>query len=163
MWMAGASPKRIPVRTAIAAVKPSALPSSPISDARGRMEGLKVPSMRVPAQAMASPAAAPNAGQQHGFRQELADQARASGAERTAHAHLAAARRGAREQQVGEVHAGDQQDESHGRRERQQRRANAAHDGFLQAAEGGVPPGIGIGKLLFGARRDGVEIGLRRG
>ena len=57
--------------------------------------------------------------QQYGFRQQLADEACPSRAERTANAHLAAARGRPREQQIGQVHAGDQQDESHGRRQGQ--------------------------------------------
>ena len=117
-------------------------------------------SMRVPAQARASPAAAPSAASSTDFGQQLADQASASRAQRTAHAHLAAARGGTREQQVGQVHAGDQQDKSDGGGKGQQRRADAADGGLLQAAEGGVPAGVGIGKLLLGAGGDGVEVGL---
>ena len=50
--------------------------------------------------------------EQHAFRQKLADNAHASGAESEAHRHFLATRGGAGEHQAGDVGAGDEQDDS---------------------------------------------------
>ena len=56
---------------------------------------------------------------------------RRGGAQRGANSELALARRGARQQQIRHVRAGDDQHESNGAYEQQQRGADIAHQGVL--------------------------------
>ena len=57
----------------------------------------------------------------HALREQLADDARAAGAERAPNGNLALADRRSREQQVGDVGTGDQQHEADRGEQRQQR------------------------------------------
>ena len=58
-----------------------------------------------------NPGDAADRGEQQAFGQELLDEPPAPRAERHAHGNLPAAGRGARQQEVGDVRAGHQQDE----------------------------------------------------
>ena len=81
------------------------------------------------AQARATPAAPPIDDEQHALGQQLPDDAPAAGAERQADRHLAAPRRGLRQQQVRDVRARDQQHGAHDAAEQQRRpSASAAAD-----------------------------------
>ena len=60
--------------------------------------------------------------QHHRLGQQLADQLPAVGADRQADRHLARPRRRPRQQQVGDVRAGDEQDQAGDRQQQQQRR-----------------------------------------
>ena len=62
----------------------------------------------------------------------MAGQAGTSGAERKPHGELAAAGRGAGQQQIGQVRAGDQQDQQNGARERVQGGTDVAGEASLQ-------------------------------
>jgi len=64
------------------------------------------------------PGHAADPGQQHAFRDELAEQPPAVGADGEAHGDLALARHGAGEEEIGQVGAGDQKHEA-GEREEQ--------------------------------------------
>ena len=65
--------------------------------------------------------AAAEPGQQQAFGQELLDHAAAPGAERESYRHFAAAPGGPRQQQVGDVGAGDDQHEADGREQHEER------------------------------------------
>ena len=109
MRSAGSSPSMSPTTSVRTKTKSSTRPSS----VAGRTIGIdEQADQRLP-QREGQPEAADAAGdrQAQALGQELAHQAAASGAERQAHRHLAHARRGARQQQVAEVRAGDEQDE----------------------------------------------------
>ena len=93
-------------------------------------------------------------GQQQAFRHELTDQMPAPGAQGGAHGELTMARLGAREQQVREIGAGDQQDESDGRLQHPDRAAGAPdqllpHRLHLQDV---TCAGLGLG-ILAGSQR----------
>ena len=60
------------------------------------------------------------------FGQQLPDQAAAARAERQAHRHLAVPRRGARQQQVAEIRARDEQHEPCGAEQHEERLGEAA-------------------------------------
>ncbi len=62
------------------------------------------------------------------FREELADDPSAAGAERRAHRHLARARRASPEQQIGDVHAGEQEQQRGCGEDDEQRRPEIADD-----------------------------------
>ena len=73
----------------------------------------------------ARPTTAPTTDEQHAFSQQLADQVGARRAERRPHRDFARARRGARQQQVRDVRAGDEQHEADRAHQHQQRRLDA--------------------------------------
>src|SRR6266436_6467695 len=53
-------------------------------------------------------------GEQHALGQQLPQQTHSRGPERLAKGHFASSRAGAREQEIGNIDAADQQDQSHG-------------------------------------------------
>src|ERR1700761_1850448 len=71
-------------------------------------------------------------GEDKAFEEELADDAGTAGAESTADGELFGAGGGAREQQVGEIDACDEQDGSDGAPEDDKRAAEAAADVVLE-------------------------------
>ncbi len=86
-------------------------------------------------------------GEDEGFREELADDAAACGSECGAHGELLGAGGGAGEQEVREVDADDEKDESDGSPEDDERAAETAGDVVLEVPElGGV---VGFVSLLY--------------
>ena len=84
------------------------------------------------------------AGTKHcAFGEALADEPSAAGAEGDAHRELTLTRDGAREQQASDIHAGYQQDQSHGGEKQPKSRADVADEIFLQ--EAGGEHGVGVG------------------
>ena len=108
-----------PAATAIAAENASTRQSS-VSRTAAIVSGTSVSRNRITGMASASPASAPQPGEHQALDQELRDQSTASGAERRAHRHFAAAQRAARQQQIRQVDARDQQ---HRRRRRRAARS----------------------------------------
>jgi len=96
---------------------------------------------------------------QDALGEKLADQAQTAGAERSAHGHLSLAPGGAGEQQVGNVGAGDEQDERHGAEQHKQGGAGLAYDFFTQLDEPDAPPFVGW-ILLLEARGEDIPFGL---
>ena len=74
--------------------------------------------------ASATPATPPIAREQNALGEQLPDQPAAAGAEREPHRELALPRRGPRQQQVGDVRAGDQQHRAHRPAEQHRDRAH---------------------------------------
>ncbi len=108
------------------------------------------------------------AGEGEALRQHLANESPRRAAERRADGELALARRGADEQQIGDVRAGDEEDEEHRARERRDRRPHTLdevvvhrhdvevrvgglHDREPLAQVGGHALGLGLGLLHRGA------------
>ena len=91
-------------------------------------------------QASSSPASPAGDSQHAAFGEELTHQPAASGAERGAHGQLALPRRSAREQQVRDVGAGDQQDECDGAEQHEQRRPDVAGQLLAQGTTRAVQP-----------------------
>ena len=73
-----------------------------------------------------------NHGEQKAFGRELTHQPRPGRPKRGAHGHFAAARRAARQEQVGHVRARDEQDEAHGGQQHEQRRTDRPEDDSRQ-------------------------------
>ena len=95
------------------------------------------------------------------LRQQLADDAPAPGAERLAYRHLACARSAARQQQVRDVGARDQQHEDDRAHEHQQRRRRVA--GVDVPQRGKVrAPAFQVRVRLLHLLGHGVELRLRR-
>ena len=90
--------------------------------------------------------------QQHAFRQHLAQQPAALRAERGAQAQLALAHRAARQQQVGDVDAGDQQHEQHRAAEDEQRRADLLDGLLVNRHQRDRPAGVALRRFLFELR-----------
>ena len=72
-------------------------------------------------------------GKQHAFREQLAGNPPASGSERGADGHLPLPRGRAREQEVGDVRAGDEQDKRDRAQQHEQRSLHIADDLLVQA------------------------------
>ena len=93
--------------------------------------------------------------------QMLTDDAAARGAERHAHRHLPAAERGARDQQVRHVHAGDQQHADPRTQHREEHRVDFRPEQRLGIGDrAGADAAIGFGKLTLNLR--GNDRQLRR-
>ncbi len=81
-------------------------------------------------------------GEDDAFRQHLADDAPAAGADREADRHLPTARRGAREEQCRDVRAGDEENEGDGAEEHEDRAPQGRVDpAVVQGRRGGSPDG----------------------
>ena len=118
---------------------------------------------RVPTMAMPRPIDAAGEREQQALDQQLPDDAPARRAHRVAHRHLARPRRRARQQQVGDVGAGDEQHEADRAHQRQEDDADRAGVEALverlDDADGQllVAGRVGRGQPLD----DAVELGLR--
>ena len=134
MRSAGARPKAIPVTSETSAVKARTRASISVSATRVSDSGLSATIRSVPQNASIDPQHAAEAGQQHALRQELADDARAARAERQPHLDLTLPADGAFEQQVGDVHAGDEQHERDGTQQQQERGPQIARPSIRAAA-----------------------------
>ena len=131
----GAMPKSTPVRSEMSSVKARTPGSSVISAALGRLSGLAAIMALQSDDAERRAERAAGQREHDAFGHELAQQPPAAGAKRGADRVLLLPRLGAREQQVGQVGAGDEQDEAHGALQHPQRGADAADDVVLQAVE----------------------------
>ena len=87
------------------------------------------------------------------FGEEQANQAAAARANGRAHRDLAPACRGAREEQVCDVEAGDEQQQRRRREQREQSRTEHAGDLIIQANDAHSPTAIRRWKLTSEARR----------
>jgi hypothetical protein len=99
--------------------------------------------------------------QDEALEHELADDAAAAGAERGAHGDLVAARGAAREQQVGDVGAGDEEDEHDRDHEHDQRRAHRRGVRLVEREHLDAAALLLLGVGLLEARGDGDHVGLR--
>ena len=151
----GARPKTRPVSTATASVKSSTGASIAISAVRGMASGLVATSRRRPASASPTPAAAPASERMRALGDELDEQAAAARAERGADRELLLPRLRSREQQVGEVRAGDEQHEPDGALQDPQRRRHVADDVVLERV---VPQPVRRGVRHVRVRRDGLPL-----
>ena len=97
-------------------------------------------------------------GEHQALGEKLADDAAPARAEGETHRDLPAAGGRAGEEQVCDVDAGDQQDESHGGQQRHQRRAAVAKQGLLQAAHRHGPVGLERGIQIVDALFDRGEL-----
>ncbi len=101
--------------------------------------------------------------EQDALGQQLTEDASAGGAEGDAQGDLAAPRERAGEQQVGDVGAGDQENERHRSEQGQQRRPGRVRQLPVERQQVHVVPGVGFGKGLLQRRLDRVEVGGGRG
>ena len=103
--------------------------------------------------------------QEQALRQQLPDQPRSPGSQRLANGDLGLPSAGARQEEVGDVHAADQEDQPDGAEQQNQRLADVAHDRFLERHQSNRPPALRRvigGILLLQARDQRVEPALRR-
>src|SRR5262249_29390305 len=89
---------------------------------------------------------------QYALREKQPRNAPATGAESGAQSHFLVALPSAREQEIGDVGAGDKQDEGDGAKENQQRGANSFHHIFLKVRGKHRPAFEFVGIRLVDAR-----------
>ena len=135
-----------------------------ISPSRGT---LAVPSARMPSRlqnANRIPSSAAGEREQQAFGQQLTDDAAAACAEGASHQHFLLASERARQQQVRDVGARDQQDEADGADQDRDRLAYVAHDLLAQRddAEGQAAVG-GIEIRMVAAEARGERVHFRLG
>ncbi len=99
----------------------------------------------------------------HALGENLAEEPRPRSPECRPHCDFTLTRGQAGEHQVGDIGAGDQQDQSHGSHEDEERRLHVAHHLFLKRNELDAPAGIAVGIALGEPLRDGRELRLRPG
>jgi hypothetical protein len=99
--------------------------------------------------------------QQHALGQQLAQHARAAGPEREPHGDLALPVGGAREQQVRDVRARDQQHEGDRAQQQHQRGAHVADHGLVQRLDRHALLGVRVRVLLGEPRGDRLDVGAR--
>ena len=119
---AGTSPKITLVRTERASVKVRTRLSIAISSTRGSDTGASVVSPSTTSMRQGNPDQCSARAQHRAFGHQLPDDPCAARAERLSHRDLPLARDRAREQQVRDVRAGDQQHEADGAEEHEERR-----------------------------------------
>ena len=102
--------------------------------AAGRGSRAEASGTRPPTMASSRPASAADAGQHEALDDQLPDDPRAAGAERDAHRDFLLAADRAREQQVGDIGARDQQHQRDGAEQHQQRGPDVLHQLVLRAA-----------------------------
>ena len=85
---------------------------------------------------------------------ELADDAGATCSHGGTDGDFAATRSGAGEQEIGDVHAGDEEHETYGAEKKQERGARVLHNLILQADHADAGAGVVVGILEFEAFRD---------
>ena len=100
--------------------------------------------------------------EQEAFGQELADEVGAGRAKRGADGDLALALRRARQQQAGDVRARDQQHETDGAEQHQERGADAADDLVAQRLQPDGAPRVGLWKVPRLPLGECLELGARR-
>ena len=141
-WIAGASPNRTPVTIDRLAVNASTTPSTPIVEARQARGAQLQQAVHAPDRDQ-QPERAADGREQHAFGEQLRDEARASRAEGPADRHLALPHGRPREQQVGDVRAGDQQHEADGGEQRHERRPDVADEIIVERNHAQRPAGAG--------------------
>ena len=99
--------------------------------------------------------------QQQAFRQQLADEPPAAGAERRPHRELALARGRACEQQVGDVRARDEQHEADGAQQQQQRGPRVFDDVAVQRGDRELEVSVVLRVRLLEAFRDVLNVSRR--
>jgi hypothetical protein len=100
--------------------------------------------------------------EQDALREHLAGEAATARAQRGAHRELALARDAARERQVREVRAADQQHADHGAEQDERHRARAlVHRRVAEAERTHAPATVGVGVLIREGLRDAVDLGLQ--
>ena len=105
---------------------------------------------------------APDRREHQAFGQELADDARPAGAQRRPDRQLTRAHRGARQQQVGDVGAADEQHEADDAEEQHRRQAELAADqGVVQRLERDAAPLVRLRELSRQPFGDGRHVGIR--
>jgi hypothetical protein len=102
------------------------------AEQRQRDRSLMAQARRRATSARPEPKTAAGAGEHQALGEQLAHDAAAAGAQGRAHGELLDARGGASQHQVGEVHAGDQQDAANRRPQHDQRAAQLAADIVLE-------------------------------
>jgi len=99
--------------------------------------------------------------QHQAFRQQLPQHVPARGPQRRPYGHLLTAIGGPRQQQVGHVHAGDQQHQRNCRQQNHQRRPQRPREPLTEPGHARTDSGVGRGIRARQAAGDGVHLDLR--
>ena len=144
----------MPVASDTPSAKSSTEPSIEMSLTRGMLPALSVWIGRIARYASSSPTLPPARARTTLSESICSTSRRAPGAERGANGDLLAAHRCAHQQQIGDVGAGDQDDDADGGEQRQQRRADAGDHAVVQADD--------LGRLVRAGVRDTAPPAARR-
>ncbi len=146
---AGTKPNSSPVRIEMPKVNASTGKSTRICCSIGNISGTTLRSRRTPHAASSQSQCAAGQCQDQTFGEQLADDARTPRTERAANGDLLLARSGARQQQIRQIRAGDQQQQSDRAEQYQEHRTDAAGVHFGHGKQRDAPAGIGgrIGAL----------------
>ncbi len=142
--------------------KSTTVPLTATASRRGMSAGCAHTSTRTAAYASSTPTAPPTDAQHDGLCHELPHQPSAAGAKRRPHRQFATARRAAREQQAGDVGAGDQQHQRDGAEQHEQRRACFADQQLEQRRRAEGEALVGVGKRLLQELADAPDVGVDR-
>ena len=157
--IAGRSPTATPASNDTTTVKPSATGSSVTSSTRGS----DVRSAAMMARRRPAPTAIPSeparSREQHAFGEQLPDDSTARGTERPSHRELAVSRRCARERQVREVDARDEQQEPDGTHQHEQSRTHGGHDRLLQRRRAQMQIRVVLRVIGSQSCRDRLQLG----
>ena len=144
-----------------AKVKASTQPSTPISSMRGSPPGMAATTACVPQRARSNPKAPPARASSTLSVRQLPDHAALARAHGGANGHLSAARRGAGQQQIGDVGAGDQEHKADRAQQHQESGPHVPHDFLRQRPHVDAVLGIRLGIGLRELRGHAVHVGLR--
>ena len=137
---AGTRPNRTAVTNGQARGEEQDRPSSPISSTRGAPAAPPRRARRRPSRPRGAPGRRRSTASSRLSVSSCRDEPPAAGAERAAHRHLARACAGAREQQVGDVDAGDQQHEADRAQQHEQPVLYVADHLRVERADGNPAP-----------------------
>ncbi len=163
--IAGTTPKTNPVTSVTSVVKSRTEPSTCTSFNRGRSVGAIATRRRTAARATSTPEHPSDQGKDQALGERLSRESRARCPERGANGELLSARVGAHEEEIGDVHAGDQEDEGHCSKQRQQEGTRVAQQDVTQAACARgqrLRGGVDVGVQRLPAARHRVEFGVDR-
>ena len=161
-WNAGNAPKTSPQTADAASAKASAAPSKPTPSSRGVPSGAALTSARSSQEASTTPSAPPAVETSVLSTSSCDVRRRASAAERRAHGELVPARRAARDEEVGDVDARDEQQKADGAEQREQRQPDAGHEPVRQQLRVRADAGVRVRMLALERDRDAAQLAVRR-
>ena len=115
----------------------------------------------MPQQASRSPERAAEAREQHAFGEKLANDAQVAGAQSRANGKFARAAHGARQKKIGDIGAGNQQQETDGGEQQEEEWLDIADDVFLHGNDGDAKVFVGLRICGREILRDAIHVGPR--
>ncbi len=159
---AGASAGSAPASIATSTVNASTGPSTVVSSSRGTSAGPNATTRRTAPYASARPQAPPIVERTRFSVSHCITTRVAAGADRQADRGFASSRRGAREQEVGDIRARDEQHEADRACEQEERRLRVADHRLVRRRETHAPAMVRVGIRRIEPGAHGIDLRLRR-